>query len=141
MIEDITDRKRAEERIKRQLDHLTASSGIDRVISANFDLKLSLSEILNHVTKELDVDAADILILNPGSQMLEFGAERGFRAKAIRNAQVRVGESYAGRAVLQKQLVQIPHLEDEPDAILLKTHLAGEDFICYFGLPLIVKDR
>ena len=141
MIEDITDRKRAEERIKRQLDHLTASSGIDRVISANFDLKLSLSEILNHVTKELDVDAADILILNPGSQMLEFGAERGFRAKAIRNAQVRVGESYAGRSALEMQLIQVPHLEDEPDNILLKTHLAGENFICYFGLPLIVKGQ
>jgi PAS domain S-box-containing protein len=52
MIEDITDRKQAEERIKRQLEHLTALSGIDRVISANFDLKLSLSEILSHLTIE-----------------------------------------------------------------------------------------
>ncbi len=31
MIEDITDRKQAEERIKRQLEHLTALRGIDRV--------------------------------------------------------------------------------------------------------------
>jgi PAS domain S-box-containing protein/putative nucleotidyltransferase with HDIG domain len=138
-IEDITEHKQAEKRIQRQLEHLTALSGIDRVISANFDLKLSLSEILNHVTKELGVDAADILILNSGLQMLEYGAERGFRTKAIRKAQVRLGESYAGRVALEKQLVQIPHLEDEPDNILLKTHLAGEDFVCYFGVPLIIK--
>jgi putative nucleotidyltransferase with HDIG domain len=73
--------------------------------------------------------------------MLEFGAERGFRTKAIRKAQVRLGESYAGRAALDMQLIQIPHLEDEPDNILLKTHLAGEDFACYFGVPLIVKGQ
>jgi len=72
--QDITELKQGEERIRRQLEHLTALSGIDRVISANFDLKLSLSEILNHVTKELGVDAADILILNSGLQMLEYGA-------------------------------------------------------------------
>ena len=54
--QDITARKQAEERIQRQLEHLTALSTIDRVIASNFDLKLSLSEILTHVTVELGVD-------------------------------------------------------------------------------------
>ena len=80
---DITERTRSVDRIRRQLEHLTALSAIDRVIAANFDLKLSLSEILTHVTTELGIDAADILILNPNSQMLEFGAEHGFRTKAV----------------------------------------------------------
>ena len=71
---DITERKQAEDRIRRQLEHLTALSGIDRVIAGNFDLKLILSEILNHVTIELGIDAADILILNSNLQMLEYGA-------------------------------------------------------------------
>ena len=100
-------------------------SAIDRVIAANFDLKLSLSEILTHVTKELGVDAADILIFNSNSQMLEFGAERGFRTKAVRKAQVRLGESYAGRAALERQLVQIPNLKDEADNLFLTTHFEG----------------
>jgi len=138
---DITERKLAEVRIQRQLEHLTALSGIDRVISANFDLKLSLSEILNHVTKELGVDAADILILNPGLQMLEYGAERGFRTKAIRNTHVRLGESYVGRAVLEHQLIQIPDLREEPKSLSLTTRLTGEDFICYYGVPLIIKGQ
>ena len=141
VMRDITERKVAEARIKRQLDHLTAMSAIDRVITANFDLKLSLSEILAHVTKELCVDAADILILDPDSLMLEFGAERGFHTKAVRRVQIRLGESHAGRAALERQLVQIPNLKDETDKAFLTSHLAGEDFVCYYGMPLIAKGQ
>jgi PAS domain S-box-containing protein len=47
VVRDITERKQAEERIQRQLQHLTALSAIDRVIAANFDLRLSLSHPCN----------------------------------------------------------------------------------------------
>jgi putative nucleotidyltransferase with HDIG domain len=137
----ITARKRADERIKQQLEHITALSAIDRVIAANFDLHLSLSEILTHVTKELGVDAADILILNSNSQMLESGGERGFRTRVFRKTQIRLGESYAGRAALERTPVQIPDLRHEPDNLYQMTYLAGEDFICYFGVPLIAKGQ
>jgi PAS domain S-box-containing protein len=139
--QDITARKQAEERIQRQLEHLTALSAIDRVIASNFDLKLSLSEILAHVTVELGVDAADIFILNPNSQVLEFGAERGFVTASVRNAQIRVGESYAGRAALERQLVEIQNLKDGPDNLSLPSQLDGEGFVCYFGEPLIAKGQ
>ena len=138
---DITERKLAEAKIQRQLEHLTALSAIDRVIAANFDLKLSLSEILAHVTKELGVDAADILVLNPDSNMLEYGSARGFRTRAVRKAEVRLGESYAGRVALERQLVQIPDMGNEPENPLLTMHLAGEDFVCYYGVPLITKGQ
>jgi PAS domain S-box-containing protein/putative nucleotidyltransferase with HDIG domain len=138
---DITEGKQAEERIQRQLAHLTALSTIDRVIAANFDLKLSLAEILIHVTLELNIDAADILVLNSSSQMLEYGAERGFRTKAARKAQIRLGDSYAGRAVLKRQLVQISNLKDEPDNLFRKTLLTDDNFVCYYGMPLIAKGQ
>jgi PAS domain S-box-containing protein/putative nucleotidyltransferase with HDIG domain len=141
IIRDITERKMAEEKIQRQLEHLTALSDIDRVIAANFDLKLSFSEILIHVTMELGVDAADILILNPNSQMLEFGAERGFRTKTVRKAQVRLGESYAGRAALERQLVHISNLKAEPEDLFLTSLLTDDDFVCYYGVPLIAKGQ
>ncbi len=141
IILDITERKHAEAKIQCQLEHLTALSAIDRVIMANFDLKLSLSEILSHVTKELGVDAADILIFNSNSQMLEPGAEYGFRAKPSRKTQVRLGESYAGRAALDRQLVWIPDLGNEPENSFKTTLLKGDNFVCYFGMPLIVKGQ
>ena len=138
---EITARKQGEERIQRQLEHLLALSGIDRVIASNFDLGFSLSEILTQVTKELGVDAADVLILNPGLQMLEFGAEHGFHSRAIRNAQLHLGESYAGRVALERKLVQIPNLKDEKGKAFLTTRLTGEDFVCYYGVPLIAKGQ
>jgi PAS domain S-box-containing protein len=136
---DITERKQADKRIQRQLEHLIALSAIDRVIASNFDLELCLSEILTHVTTELDIDAADILILNSNSQMLDFGAERGFRSPAVRKTQVRLGTSYAGRVASERQLIQIPNLKEDPDYLSLTTLLTGEDFTCYFGVPLITK--
>ena len=75
---DITERKKVEQRIQRQLEHLNSLSAIDRVITTNFDLNVSLSEILTHVTKELEVDAADILLLDPISDMLEYAARCRF---------------------------------------------------------------
>lgn len=139
--QDITARKQAEEKIQQQLEHLTALSAIDRVIASNFDLRLSLSEILTHVTIELGVDAADIFILNPNSQILEFGAERGFHTSAVRNAQIRVGESYAGRAALERQLIEIQDLKKPAEKPFLPAHLGGEDFVCYYGEPLISKGQ
>ncbi|MBI5354073.1 MAG: PAS domain S-box protein [Chloroflexi bacterium] len=141
VVSDITDSKQAQEKMQRQLEHLTALSAIDRVIAANFDLKLSLSEILNHVTKELGVDAADIFILNSSSQILEFGAERGFRTRAIRKGEVRLGESFAGRAALDRKIIQIPNLSSELDNLFVTTLLTGEDFVCYYGVPLIAKGQ
>jgi PAS domain S-box-containing protein/putative nucleotidyltransferase with HDIG domain len=138
---DITERIQGEEKIQRQLEHLTALSTIDRFIATNFDLQLVLSEILTHVTKELGIDAADILIFNSNLQMLEYSAEHGFRTNVIRNAQIRLGESYAGRVALERQLVQIPNLKAEPDNLFLTTFLMDEDFVCYYGVPLIFKGQ
>ena len=73
--------------------------------------------------------------------MLEFAAERGFVTAAVRNAQIRVGESYAGRAALERQLVEIQDLREGPDNLSFPTHLDGEDFVCYFGEPLIAKGQ
>ncbi len=138
---DITERKRVEQKIQRQLEHLNSLSAIDRVISTNFDLKLSLSEILTHVTKELEVDAADILLLDPISDMLEFAAKRGFTSKSVKRTHLRLGESYAGRAALERKLVHIPNLKTETDTDLLATIAAEDDFACYFGVPLINKGK
>ena len=138
---DITARKGRGERIKRQLAYLKALSGIDRVIAANFDLELSLSEILNHVVIELGIDAADILIFDPNIQMLIYGAGRGFRTKTIRNRQVRLGESFAGQAAQQRQLVQIPNLKEEPGVVFLTSFIKDEGFVCYFGAPLQMKGQ
>jgi response regulator RpfG family c-di-GMP phosphodiesterase len=138
---DIIELRRAEEKIQRQLEHLTALSAIDRVIASNFDLGLSLAEILKHVKTELGIDAADILVLNSGSQTLEFKAGIGFRTQAAvtAKAHARLGEGHAGRAVLDRRTVELPNLQDHPDNPLWSEFPAGEAFVAYYGVPLIAK--
>ena len=138
---DITARKHSEIKVQQQLERLEAVSAIDRVIASNTNLNICLSEILTHMTMELGVDAADILLLNPDLQKLEFGAQCGFHNKAARMVQIRLSESYAGRAILKRQMVKIPNISDEQDNLLLTTLLSGEDFVCYFGVPLIAKGQ
>ncbi len=141
MKQDITERKQSEEKIQRQLEHLTALSAIDRVIAANFDLNLTLLEILTHVLAELGVDATDILILNPHSQILEFGAERGFRTDVIQKTHLRLGTGYAGRVALDRVIVQVKNLLEDQDELFLTDTLRDEGFVCYFGVPLITKGQ
>jgi len=141
-VQDITDRKQAELRIQSQLEHLTALSIIDRIISSNFDLQVSLSQIIVQVIKELRVDAASILLLNPTSLMLEHGADYGFKSKNVRKTLIRLGESFAGMVALNRQNIQIPDLRTDPEnKLLTQLLLSGEDFNSYYGVPLIVRGQ
>ena len=138
---DITERIIAEGKIQKQLDHLTALSSIDRAITANFDLQLTLSEILIHVTKELNVDAAEILLLDTSLNVLEYGADRGFNSPDVKKTQLRLGDSYAGRVALTRKLIHISDLRVETVSRLLSKIITEDHFVSYFGVPLINKGQ
>jgi putative nucleotidyltransferase with HDIG domain len=136
MFTDISDIKCADERIKRHLEHLTALVEIDRAINFSFDLNLSLTTLLTHVIVQLGVDAADILLFNPASRMLEYVAGRGFHSKVIDQSHQPLGEGYAGRAAQEQSIVHIPDLAKEHDSFM-RGKL--EEFVSYYGVPLIAK--
>jgi len=138
---DITDRKAGEERIQRQLEYLTALSDIDRAISSGFDLHLNLITIITQVMAQLKVDAADMMIFNPVSQVLEYSDGRGFRNKAVERGNLRLGDSYAGRAALDRRIIHIANLTEDYDNFLRGSHLAGEGFVGYYGVPLLAKGQ
>ena len=121
------------------MQRLTALSNIDRAISSTFDLHISLGLLLKHVTEQLGVDATDILLFNPASNTLEFSAGLGFRTKAFEHARLRLGEGYAGQAASKREIVHIQDLAGQHDNPLLEKHLAEEQFVSYFGVPLIAK--
>jgi len=141
MFTDISAIKFAEERIRRNLEHLTALVEIDRAINFSFDLNLSLTTLLTHVIVQSGVDAADILLFDPVSRTLEYVAGRGFHTKAIEHARQPLGEGYAGRAAQERSIVHIPDLAKEHDAFLRGILLAGEDFVSYYGVPLVAKGQ
>ncbi|RJP51042.1 MAG: PAS domain S-box protein [Anaerolineaceae bacterium] len=141
-IRDITDRKRAEEKIQRQLEHLTALGEIDQAISSSSDLRFTLGAVLAQVITQLGVDAADILLFHPDSHLLTFSTGRGFRTKAFERAHsLRLGEGYAGSAALKRAVVHIPDLAARDDNPRIASALKGEAFTSYYGVPLIAKGK
>jgi PAS domain S-box-containing protein/putative nucleotidyltransferase with HDIG domain len=139
MFTDISDIKCADERIRRHLEHLTALVEIDRAINFSFDLNLSLSTLLTHVIVQLGVDAADVLLFNPASKTLEYVTGSGFHSNAIEHVHQAMGEGYAGRAAQDRSIVHIANLAQEHDSFLSRRLLAGEEFVSYYGVPLIAK--
>ncbi|MBC7877924.1 MAG: PAS domain S-box protein [Anaerolineales bacterium] len=136
---DITERKQAEERIQRQLEHLTAFREIDKAIAGSMNLRSVLQTVLEHVTTDLGVDAALILLYDPHAQVLKYELGKGFRTNALQFTSLRVGEGYAGRAVLGGQTIHIPNLQARTTDFLRSPIFYQEEFICYFGIPLMAK--
>ena len=138
---DITERKRAEAKNRQHIEHLMALSEIDRAISGSFDLKFVLFKLLAHVTGQLAVDATDILLLEPSSDMLAYAVGVGFRTSEFEHARLRVGQGYAGTAALEQQTVQAFDLLTRKTGFLRSSGFKAEEFDSYIGLPLIVKGK
>ncbi|HKY53025.1 MAG TPA: PAS domain S-box protein, partial [Anaerolineales bacterium] len=131
---DITERKRAEEQAQLQIQRLKSLRAIDIAISSSFNLNLTLDILLDQVITQLNVDAATILMFQPISQELEHAASHGFRSSAIREGKVRLGEGYAGKAILERRMIHRSNLmetrEELPTVFLLM--LKDEGFVDYY---------
>jgi PAS domain S-box-containing protein/putative nucleotidyltransferase with HDIG domain len=138
MAQDITERKLAEIQIRQQIERLSALRKIDQAISTSFDLNTTLEILLAQVIAQLQVDAADILLLDPDGQMLTYASGKGFRTNAVESARLPIADSQAAR---ERRLIQIESLKDRPETWLRTLLEASEDFVCYFGVPLIVKGK
>ena len=138
---DMTERKRAEEEIKRHLNRLTALRAIDVAIASSLDLSLALNVLLDQVTSQLQVDAAAVLLFNPHTQVLELAAARGFRSHEIQRTRLRLGEGLAGRAALERRMVSSENLTDEERSFTRAELLVKERFRSYYAAPLVAKGQ
>ena len=136
--QDVTERKLAEIQIRQQVERLTALRKIDQAISSSFDLNVTLDILLSQVISQLQVDAADVLLRDPDGRTFTYAAGKGFRTQAIETARLHMADS---QAVRERRSIHVENLENKPDSRLLTRLGATEDFVCYFGLPLIVKGK
>lgn len=132
-------RVRLHEQTVKQLERLDALRAIDLIISSTRDLQVTLDMVISQIIKQLEVDAVSILLIRPGSGRLEFVAGQGFYSRNIEASDTRIGEGYAGRAALERRTVRVRDLRLEYDKFMRRELLADEEFISYFGVPLIGK--
>jgi PAS domain S-box-containing protein len=139
ILRDVTERRQAEEKIQRQVKHLNALRMIDIAISSSFDLDIILDVVLQQVITQLLVDASAITFFNAQMQTIEYAASRGFHSNALQHARLKLGDGYAGQAVLKRKTIHISGLMETGGKLAKALKLANEEFEDYYGTPLIVK--
>jgi len=139
IIRDISERRHSEEVIQRQVNHLSALRSIDKAIISSLDLEVTLDVFLAHVMTELHIDAASILILNKHTQTMKQVIRKGFHTSALLYTNLRLGQSNAGRAALERQIINIPNLDENLSDFERSDQFKSEGFVSYIAVPLIAR--
>jgi PAS domain S-box-containing protein len=140
-VRDVTERKLANERIRRQVERLASLRTVELAINSSLDIGLTLNVIIDQVLTQLQVDAAAVLLLDPNTQWLTHASGRGFRTDMAPRIRIRMGESYAGRAVLDRVLVRSTNTPGESPDQLVGAMMQAESFIECYAMPLIAKGQ
>ena len=127
-MQDITESKLAEIKIHQQINQLRALRKIDQAINLSFNMRATLATVIEQALLQLQVDAADVLILNPEEQRLTYVAGKGFRTSTIKTTQPSLGDSYAGRVARERRLIKIENLMDHPAGDLPSHRFGGGRF-------------
>jgi putative nucleotidyltransferase with HDIG domain len=136
---DITGLKTTEARVQQQVEYLSALRDIDFAVSASLDLRVSLSAVLSHATRELGADAACILLHNAVMKTLDYAGGSGFRSDTLKHTHLPLGQGYAGRAGLEKRLVTVSGIGSRQTDLLRSPDFKAEGFETYFAVALITK--
>ncbi|MCK4692008.1 MAG: PAS domain S-box protein, partial [Anaerolineales bacterium] len=136
---DITDRKQADDQVHRQLQYLRTLKQIDLTITSSLDANFTLNVLVDQVTNQLDIDAADVLLYNQHTRTLTYAAGRGFRTEVPQDTSLIIGEGFAGRAALDRRTLQIPDLSEVVDDNCQLPFLREEQFVSYYAIPLLSK--
>ncbi len=141
IFQDITERKQQEEKIQLQLNHLNALREIDQAITSSASIEMSLNIVMQKLISLLSIDAATILLVDPAASSLRMAVGHGFRTCEVFTASVKIEESYAGRAILEGRIIYIPNLANEPNNLFRMGLLKDDDFVSYYGVPLVAKGK
>lgn len=139
IVEDVTERRQAEEKIRQQVQRLTALHEVDQAIGTSLDQKDVLNTVLKQARKQLNSDAAAILLLDPEGRAYHYIAGVGFRRHSPSKAEFPLGEKLAGQVAEQRKVVSIPNLMKTRRAS--QEIVTGEGFVAYHGAPLLANGQ
>ncbi|MBI5740670.1 MAG: HD domain-containing protein [Nitrospirae bacterium] len=139
VVRDISDKKKSEEKIRKQFNYINSLHTIDKAISSNLDLSITLNVLLEQVLTQLRVDAASVLLLNADSQHLEYAAAKGFRTEIIKSSSLRLGQGFAGRAAIERMPFVIEDFANPPEGVAATSLIRAEGFRVYLAVPLVAR--
>ena len=134
-------RMRLYEKNQKDAKYFASLHSVDLLINASDDLPNLLNTILDYMRELLNIDAAAILLYNSDTLTLEYFAGKGFRSRNIEKSQLKIGEGAAGTAALNQQTVIVNNLRTAGPEYARSDLLKQEEFIAYFGIPLISNNK
>jgi PAS domain S-box-containing protein len=123
-----------------RLERLTALQSVSLAVSASPDLRLTLKVILDHVTSQLKVDAADVLLQDEEDNSLVLSASTGFLATAVPDYRLPAGEGVPGQAVSSRRIETVTALSAFSQ-FRRRSLFAREGFRAYGAVPLISRGK
>ncbi len=129
------------ERSWRQIRHQRALTEIDRAISSSMDREAVLDVVLEQVIKQLNVDAASILLVDSLSQTLVYTGGKGFRTYKILHTRLPLEDEYAGRAAREQNLISALDIRETQPTFERYALLASENFVSYYAAPMVSKGK
>jgi len=124
----------------QRLERLAALQSVSLAVSASPDLRLTLKVILDHVTTQLKVDAADVLLLDEADNTLALSASTGFLSTAMPDYRLPVDEGIPGRAVMSRRIETMTALSAFSQ-FRRRSLFAREGFKAYGAVPLFSRGR
>ena len=141
LAEDITERKRAEEKVQQNLERIRALHEIDTAISSTLDLRTVLNVLLEKIEIFLPIAAATtVRLLNHETGELESLACRGIEENEWKLLQGTAPGGRAKRIVETRAPVAIRNIVDDRDTYnseIFRKH----GLVAYLGVPLIAKEK
>ena len=124
----------------RRLERLTSLQSLSLALSASPDLRLTLKVILDQVAAQLNVDAADVLLLDESDNTLSVAASVGFQATSVLDYRLPVDEGMPGAAASSRRIVTMTPLSAFSQ-FRRRSLFAREGFKAYGAVPLVSRGK
>jgi PAS domain S-box-containing protein len=124
-----------------RLERLTALQSVSLAVSASPDLRLTLKVILDHVTSQLRVDAADVLLLDDSDNTLALAASTGFLATSVPEYRLPVDDASMPGSVVTSRRIETVTALSAFSQFRRRSLFAREGFKAYGAVPLISRGK
>lgn len=127
------------EESQRRLRQVQSLHAIDLEIAASMDLFVTLHVLLVHITSQLEVDSAAILLFNSSEGPMEFAAGCGFRTRQVERSLLYQSQDFANQAVELREIVYAPGLFQKNPEQLQPLQISHSGEVTLLVAPLISK--
>jgi PAS domain S-box-containing protein/putative nucleotidyltransferase with HDIG domain len=125
------------EMTRARLKQVQALRRIDTSIIGALDVGTTLDVIVEQIRAELELDAAAVLLLDPGSRMLTFASGSGFGTN-VRGMALSLAEGSLASVVIERKMVVTHDIATNED-FSRRPLAAREGFVTHIAVPLVAR--